>query len=299
MDPVRVGLVGAGPWATLFTAPLLAAGPACTLTAVWARRVDQAQDIARRHGADAVATFDELLASCEALAFAVPPDVQADLATRAARAGLAVLLDKPIGLELVEAESLAGAIGDAGVVSQLVLTNRYRPSMRAFLDDAAEFGATAGRATFLGAGAVEGGRFATPWRMARGAPLDLGPHVLDALAATLGPIVEVRASGGPLDVVTVACAHASGASSQAALSVTTPGEPSGLVVELFGRQGRLVLDTAAADVGNGARDIRAAMATIAAEFAAAVRSGISPDLDVHRGLTLQRLIAEIESDLCD
>ena len=38
MDAVRVGLVGAGPWAELFTAPMLGHGPACSLAVVWARR---------------------------------------------------------------------------------------------------------------------------------------------------------------------------------------------------------------------------------------------------------------------
>ncbi|MFE6133357.1 gfo/Idh/MocA family oxidoreductase, partial [Streptomyces sp. NPDC056437] len=36
--PVRVGLVGAGPWARAMHARMLAAGPETTLTAVWARR---------------------------------------------------------------------------------------------------------------------------------------------------------------------------------------------------------------------------------------------------------------------
>ena len=35
---IRVGLVGAGPWAGLFTAPMLASAPGLSLAAVWARR---------------------------------------------------------------------------------------------------------------------------------------------------------------------------------------------------------------------------------------------------------------------
>ena len=296
-DPVRVGLVGAGPWAQLFTAPLLGRGPDCTLAAVWARRGDEAERVAGRHGAVAAGSFDALLGTCDAVAFAVPPNVQAELAARAAAAGLPVLLDKPIGLELDEAERLADVIASSGVVSQLVLTNRYRPSMRAFLDTAATFDAVAGRATFLGGGAIPGNYFATPWRLERGALLDLGPHVLDALDAALGAIVEVRAAGDPLGVVAVTCTHDGGAISQATLSATTPVERSGLVVELFGPQGRLTLDTGDGDAGDEGRDIRAAMSTIASEFAAAVRSGVPHRLDVRRGLHLQRLIATIATSL--
>ena len=266
---------------------------------MWARRPEQAARLAERRGAMVAASFDELLGTCEAIAFAVPPDVQAELAARAARAGLPVLLDKPIGLALDEAERLADVIGSCGVVSQLVLTNRYRPSMRELLEAAASFEAVAGRATFLGGGAVPGGLFATPWRLERGAPLDIGPHVLDALDVTLGPIMEIQAAGDPLGVVAVTCTHAGGAVSQAALSVTTPIEASGLVVELFGPAGRLALDTGDVDRRDEGRDIRAAMATIAAEFAAAVSSGVPGELDVQRGLVLQRLIAAIEADLDD
>lgn len=296
-EPVRVGLVGAGPWASIFTAPLLAHGPDTALVAVWARRPDLAGRLADRHGAVAVGSFDELLTTCEAVAFAVPPDVQADLAARAARAGLAVLLDKPIGLELAQAEELADVVASTGVVSQLVLTNRYRPTMRAFLDHVAAFGATGGRATFLGGGSLPGNPFATPWRLERGGLLDLGPHVLDALEVTLGPIAELAAVGDPLGVVGITCTHEGGAFSQAAMSVTTPVEPSGLVVELFGPLGRIVLDTAMGDVGDGLGDFRAAMATVAAEFAAAVRSGVPHRLDVRRGLHLQRLIDEATRQL--
>jgi predicted dehydrogenase len=296
VSAVRVGLVGAGPWAELFTAPLLARGPDCALATIWARRHDQAQRVAGPHGATVAGSFEELLETSEAVAFAVPPDVQAELATRAAAAGVPVLLDKPLALELAAADRLADAVASSGVVSQLVLTNRYRPSMRAFLETAATFGARAGRATFIAGGAIPGGYFATPWRLEQGGLLDVGPHVLDALDVVLGTIVEVHAAGDPLGVVALTCTHEDGAISQATVSVTTPVEPAGLVVELFGPRGRLTLDTAQSDAGDH-RDIGAAMSTIAAEFAAAVRSGVPHPLGVQRGLHLQRLIHAIHRSL--
>jgi predicted dehydrogenase len=271
----------------------LAAGPDCTLTAVWARRRHQAQALAARHGAVASDSFDELLAACEAIAFAVPPDVQAEFAARAAAARRPVLLEKPIGLDADEAQRLADVVESNGVVSQLVLTNRYRPSMRTFLEEASGFAATAARATFVAGGAIPGGYFATPWRVEHGALLDLGPHVLDALDVTLGPIVDVHAAGDPLGVVAVTCVHAGGAVSQATVSVTTPVEGNGLVVELFGSRGRLAFDSGRVDAGDNGTDIGAAMAAIASDFAVAVRTGVSHPLDVRRGLRLQRLIDSI------
>jgi predicted dehydrogenase len=264
---------------------------------VWARRRDQALSLASGQGAVVPDSFDELLATCDAVAFAVPPHVQAELAGRAAGAGRPVLLEKPIGLDLDEAERLADAIESNGVVSQLILTNRYRPSFRTFLDQTAAFGATAGRVTFLGGGAVPGGYFATPWRVEHGAVLDLGPHVLDALDILLGPIVELRAAGNALGVVALTCLHDSGAVSQATFSVTTPIEASGLVVELFGSRGRLAFDAGRVDATDEGADIEAAMAAIASEFAAAVRTGVPHPLDVRRGLRLQRLLDAATTDL--
>ena len=69
------------------------------------------------------------------------------------------------------------------------------------------FGATAGRATFLGDGATPGSFFGTPWRLAEGGLLDLGPHVLDALDTALGQIVAIEAAGDPLGIVALTCEH--------------------------------------------------------------------------------------------
>ncbi|HVV20705.1 MAG TPA: Gfo/Idh/MocA family oxidoreductase, partial [Pseudonocardiaceae bacterium] len=80
--PVRFGLVGAGPWAADVHAPALAAHPGTELVAVWARRPAAAGGIAQRHGCAVAADPDALFADVDAVAFAVPPGVQAELAAR-------------------------------------------------------------------------------------------------------------------------------------------------------------------------------------------------------------------------
>ncbi len=288
--PIRMGLVGAGPWATIFTAPLLAAGPDLQLEAVWARRADVATELAARHGATTAASIEELIERCDAVAFAVPPNIQAEVAAQVAAAGRPVLLDKPIGMTVSQADQLAGVIAKAGVISQVVLTNRYLPAMRQFLTESAGFVAHGGSATFLGGGAMEGHFFGTPWRLEQGGLIDLGPHVLDALDAALGTIIDVSAVGDPFGTVVLNCRHASGVVSSAVMSGTTPVEPSGLRIELYGRGGRLSLDTAWDDQAEAGRQFGAAMARIASEFAHAVRTGEPHPLDAQRGLYLQRLI---------
>lgn len=295
-EPVRVGLIGAGPWANVFTGPMLAGSHEVDLVGVWARRPEAAAVVAAASGAQAFASLPELFDTVDAVCCSVPPSVQADLAARAAAAGKAVLLDKPVGATVAEAEGLADAIARAGVVSQVLLTNRYLPAMRTFLDGAATFGAYGGRACFFGDGCLEGTFFGTPWRVAEGGLLDLGPHVLDALDAALGHITGVQARGDVHRLVLLECAHEGGAVSQAAISATTR-QAGGLAVELHGEAGRLELDLGALSPEEFGAEFAAAQRTIVHEFAAAVRAGRPHALDVQRGLHLQRLIDDAARQL--
>lgn len=281
--PVRVGLVGAGPWARDMHAPMLAAGPETTLTAVWARRPDAAAALATAHGAAVAGSPDELFDGCDAVAFAVPPAVQATLAVRAARAGKALLLDKPLGADLRSARAVADAVAEAGVVSQMVLTKRYHPATRDFLARARTLEVTGARSCYLH-GAFLGGDMATGWRLTEGALLDLGPHLLDLLDTAVGPIAALRATGDPRRWVELTCEHANGAVSQASLSGSVRLTRARARIELFGPGETVTWDSA----GAGHQESRP---LLRAEFAAAVRSGVPGPLDAARGLRLQELIA--------
>jgi predicted dehydrogenase len=240
--------------------------------------------------------LDALFADCDGVTFSVPPSVQAELGARAAREGLAVLLDKPVGANVAEAEALAAAIDEAGVVSQVILTNRYFASMRSFLDDVRALDSYGGRASFFGNGCVPGTYFATPWRVAEGGLLDLGPHVLDGLDAALGRIVGIEAHGDPHRLVLLECEHENGRVSQAALSANS-NQTSGLMVEVYGLDGRRTFDSGAFTAEQTAAEFAGAQRRILAEFAAAIASGTPHELDVHRGLHLQRLIDDAASQL--
>src|SRR4030095_14107754 len=110
--------------------------------------------------------------------------------------GRHLLLDKPVALTVGAAEGLAAAVGEAGVVSQMVLTNRYGPHGLAFLAEAEGFEVVGARCASL-SGALLGSPFATPWRRRHGALLDVGPHLFDLLEATVGPIEELSGRGRP------------------------------------------------------------------------------------------------------
>ncbi|MET9876795.1 Gfo/Idh/MocA family protein [Actinacidiphila glaucinigra] len=280
--PVEVGLIGAGPWARAMHARILAAGPETRLTAVWARRTEAAREIADTYGAVTAGSPEELFDRCEAVAFAVPPAVQAELAVRAAKAGKALLLEKPLGPDLASARAVADAVAEAGVVSQMVLTKRYQAETRDFLRRAQEAEVTGARSCYLH-GAFLGGEFATGWRLEQGALLDLGPHLIDLLDAAVGPITSIRATGDPRRWVEVTCEHENGAVSQASLSGSVRLPKPRTRIELLGPGGEVVYDTSVIDHEEGWPVLRA-------EFAAAVRSGRAGELDARRGLRLQELI---------
>src|SRR5262249_36843900 len=156
------------------------AGPELALAGVWARRPEAAQALAAKCGAEVAPSFETLLERCEAVAFSVPPDVQAALGVRAAAAGKHLMLDKPLAIPLADAQRLVRAIEGAGVVSQLMLTQRYRPSIAAFLEGAREYPARAARMAFLSSAFVRG-PYVNSWRKEHGALHDLGPHAFDLL----------------------------------------------------------------------------------------------------------------------
>ena len=90
---VTVGLAGAGHRATDVYAPALASGLGARFAGIWVPRAQAAAPLAEKHGVTAYERFEQFLDHCDAVAFAVPPAAQPDLAGAAARRGKAVLLE--------------------------------------------------------------------------------------------------------------------------------------------------------------------------------------------------------------
>ncbi len=290
---IRIGLVGAGPWAGMFHAPMLAACPQLELSAIWARRPEAARELAERFLTVPAESFEALLDRCDAVAFTVPPDVQARLAPAAARAGKHLLLEKPLAFTLADALAIEAAVTEAGVASRLVLTYRYTAAVRDFLAATGQATVRHLRGTWISAAAAPGSPFATPWRTDPGAGLlDVGPHVLDLMDAAAGPIEAVRAtrSGG---VVAITTRHGGGAVGEAVLSVTTPQAHGPLEAEAVTDAGRILL----ADPSPTPDDIGALQAAIAADFVAAALGEIQGQFDVRRGVVLQRMIEAVQRSL--
>lgn len=219
---MRFGLLGTGYWAAETHAAALVAAPGTELAAVWGRDRAKAATVADRYGIRSYDDVDELIAAVDAVAIALPPQVQAPLAARAARAGKHLFLDKPLALTMAAADEVVAAVDATGVDSVVFFTSRFNPPAVDFLHDAVATGGwDGGRATLLGN--VVGTPYdASPWRHQYGGLWDVGPHALSLLIPVLGRITGVSAALGPHQTATALLSHESGAVSTMTLSLASP-----------------------------------------------------------------------------
>ncbi|SFC70492.1 Gfo/Idh/MocA family protein [Streptomyces aidingensis] len=241
---MRFGLFGTGPWARRIHGPALAAHPEAELVGVWGRRPEAAAELAAGLATRPYPDADALFADCDAVAIALPPDIQAPLAVRAARAGRHLLLDKPLGTTPAAAREVADAVAAAQVASVVFFTLRFTAVSSAWIErQAAAGGWLAGRAVWLSSvfGGAESPYAASAWRREKGALWDVGPHALSVLLPVLGDITGpddgLRALAGPGDTVHLLLRHTSGAGSTVSVSHTMPPAASTVAAELHGVEG--------------------------------------------------------------
>src|SRR5215831_1049562 len=112
---MRFAVLGTGHWATQTHARAIADHPDAELVAVWGRDLAKARAAAAPYGAVAHDNVDDALSNVDAVAIALPPDVQAALAVRAAAADRHLLLDKPLALTVPAADEVVDAVAAGGV----------------------------------------------------------------------------------------------------------------------------------------------------------------------------------------
>jgi predicted dehydrogenase len=237
---MRFGVLGTGFWAKEVHAAALAAHPTAELIGVWGRDVAKAKALGAEFDVAGFADVDELLSEVDAVTIALPPDVQAPLAERAAAAGKHLLLEKPIALDVAGADRVVGAVRDAGVASVVFFTFRFQAATSTWLTQAARTRLAGGAGSWLSS--LAGSPFAaSPWRQERGALWDIGPHALSVLVPALGPVTAVQAGAGLRDTVHLVLTHESGVASTVTLSHTVAPLSTGMEFFVHGDAGRLVL----------------------------------------------------------
>jgi predicted dehydrogenase len=240
---MRFGVLGTGHWATVTQAAALSTHPSATLAGVWGRSPDRAADLASRYGVPAYDDVDALLAEVDAVAIALPPDVQAPLAVRAAQAGKHLLLDKPLALDPSAADEVVAAAKAAGVATVVFFTNRFVPSIEAFLQENAALGGWyAAHGTMYTSIFQPGNPYAgSVWRKQHGGLWDLGPHALSVVVPLLGPVVDLSAAEGPRDTAHLLLRHEGGAASTLSLTLDAAPDASSFGFAYFGEHGAKTL----------------------------------------------------------
>lgn len=290
---MRFGLVGTGHWALTTHGRGLVGHPGSELVGVWGRDPGRTADAAQVLGARPYADVNAMFADVDAVAFAVPPAVQAPLAARAAAAGKHLLLDKPLAIDPAAADAVVAAVEGSGVASIVFFTNLFVPGVREWIAQRRQQHWDGAFAWFMGNLHRPGSPYAnSPWREEYGGLWDTGPHALSLLIPLLGPIVSVTAVGGPRDTVALLTNHQGGALGSTTISATTPEGAGRSGLELWGTPGIERLPAAehkAAAIGVAVDELLAR--------AAAGPGAPAHEADVHLGALITHLLADASAQL--
>jgi predicted dehydrogenase len=227
------------------------------LVAHWGRNAEATQRLARRYGGRAFDTVGDLLAHrpLDAVLIGTPSGTHADFGIAAARAGVHVLVEKPLDVTTARIDPLLGECAGANVTLGVFFQDRTAPDL-VWLKQAIDGGDLG--APLLASASVRWYRSpeyyaGSPWRGTRsldggGALMNQGIHTVDLLLWLFGPVVRVSAIAKTAlhqieveDTVVATLEFANGA--LGTLEVTTAAYP-GLArrIELTGSRGTIIVE---------------------------------------------------------
>lgn len=199
VTPVGVAVIGCGLIGSR-RARTAAEHPLTRLCAVFDTDAARAAAIAAEHGAVATATWQQAVSTdrVQAVVVATPNAFLVPIATEALRLGRHVLIEKPMGRSLAEAELLAAAAARAGAVLKIGFNHRYHPAVaRAHeLFTAGAIGELIQLRARYGHGSRPGCERewrADPELAGGGELLDQGVHVIDLFHWFAGPVQRIHA----------------------------------------------------------------------------------------------------------
>jgi myo-inositol 2-dehydrogenase/D-chiro-inositol 1-dehydrogenase len=190
---LRVGIVGAGHMGQLH-AEVLSADERVQITGVADLAARRGEELARKLGAEAFSSTEELLASgIEALYITTPNTTHAEPTLQALSRGVHVFCEKPFATSMKEADAIIRACRGAAAVYQGGHNRRYAPAYR-FLRQRIDDGFTPFLVTIK---MNDGDLKDPPWlsdRKATGGFLyETTIHLLDIGVWLMGDVVEIRA----------------------------------------------------------------------------------------------------------
>jgi myo-inositol 2-dehydrogenase/D-chiro-inositol 1-dehydrogenase len=194
---VNFALFGAGRIGVMHAANLVA-NPRAKLAYVYDVNAAAAEACAAKHKAKVAPSIDAVLKdkAVDAVLIASSTNTHVDLITAAAKAGKAILCEKPIDLDIKRVERCKKAIAGTGVPIQIGFNRRYDPSHRAVRDAVAR--GEIGPLELLVITSRDPGLAPMAYlKVSGGIFRDMTIHDFDLARFVLGedPIVEVSAAG--------------------------------------------------------------------------------------------------------
>lgn len=196
--PIGVGLVGYGLAGRSFHAPLIEAVDGLRLCAIATSDPERVARARAEHpGAKVVSTVDAILArpDTDVVVVAAPNRFHAPIAGRALLAGRHAVVDKPIAMDVAEAERLIDTAVRSGRFLSVFQNRRWDGeflTVRRLIDEGALGPIDSVEARFERASSIS-----PEWRESAseaGGPLrDLGAHLVDQSLLLFGPVVRVWA----------------------------------------------------------------------------------------------------------
>jgi predicted dehydrogenase len=273
--------------------PGLMAAQGVDLVGVWGRSPERARTLAMELGVSDYDDFEALLADVEAVAFAVPPQIQAELALVAANVGKHLLLDKPVAMTVAAAHALRDAASSAGVASVVFFTDRFVEASRAWFREVRATDGWRGGwlRSFSSLQEPDNPFGSSPWRWESGALWDTGPHALSTLSAALGPPRSVTAVGGDGDLVSLVIRHESGVTSTASLTLFAPPAAAGFEAAVWGDAGVSPMPA------RPDRSLSDLLSIAAQELVGSALSGAPHEADVTFGARMVELLADAQDQI--
>jgi UDP-N-acetyl-2-amino-2-deoxyglucuronate dehydrogenase len=202
---LRTGIIGVGKVSPTH-AGALAELPESRLTAVFSRSAEKAAAFASRYGARGYGDLGRMLREVEAVVVCTPHPFHAGPAVQALKAGVHVLVEKPLASSLADCDAMLAAARKAGLRLGTVSQRRwYEPVQRVRRAiDAGKVGRPRlGEAILLG-WRDEPYYRSDPWRgtwsgEGGGVLVNQAPHQLDLLLWLMGPVKELFGYWGNLN----------------------------------------------------------------------------------------------------
>lgn len=198
---VRVGIIGTSWWTDLMFLPSLNSHPAAEIVAICGRNRERGEALAKEHHIAEVYTDYRALikeAELDAVVVATPDDLHFSMTMAALEAGLHVLCEKPMALNVAHAKQMTEAATSAGVKHMVLFTWRWIPIfqyVKQLIDDG--FVGRCYQASFRFLGGY-GRNTAYTWRYdgkrSNGVASDLGAHMIDLAHWFVGDASKISAN---------------------------------------------------------------------------------------------------------